>query len=220
MPHPRRTIEPVMSRGREVHPCVIERVSLLFHEVSEDVVAPRFQIHACRRKLVADGRLVNMLLLHLLFDKLCHLRSLAHEPLIAATGISIQVEIAVAHHGMSRIPTRQHVQIHVAGIEAAVFLHDIEVAHAPVHLVVVIQVGLYVNVSTEAHVERLIHSSQLIEVGAVYPAVETGIQAVAVHGSVNVEITADKRNQTVLAAVFLQMEVAQMTRHGMPVLQI
>ena len=78
---------------------------------------------------------------------------------IAGTGICTQMEVAAIKYGMGGIAAGKHIEHHIVRTVYIRAVADGDVAHKSLHLIIVLQVGGYVQMQTGRNGQRLVSQS-------------------------------------------------------------
>ena len=147
--HHHIAVETVLWRRGEVHSGSIERVAIALQHTAHKVIAARIEFDACRGQQFAQPHLVYLARLDVVLRLRHQFVHLLQQHLVAAAGIHIDVEVAVACHEVGGVAARQQVDVDVVGEIALVALLHHEVAHGAHHTIILVAVGGNVEVGAE-----------------------------------------------------------------------
>ena len=146
-------------RNAQVDICILETIALTLQKFGKEVGTARRKINICCWQILTECLLVNLSI----FDIFLHVGHqtvhLFQQLFIASLGICTQMEVAAIKYGMGGIAAGKHIEHHIVRTVYIRAVADGDVAHKSLHLIIVLQVGGYVQMQTGRNGQRLVSQS-------------------------------------------------------------
>ena len=157
--HGHTSIHTRHGRDAQIHIGVLETEALALKQLRKEIGAARVEIDAGCRQILAETVLVYLTVLDIRGHSRNQAVNLFEQLFIAGTGICTQMEVAAIKYGMGGIAAGKHIEHHIVRTVYIRAVADGDVAHKSLHLIIVLQVGGYVQMQTGRNGQRLVSQS-------------------------------------------------------------
>ena len=174
------TIQACYRRGVQVHFHRLELITAILDEARDEVALACREIDMSQRELATDTHLVDAAFLHLG----CQFGSQAihrlQQRLVATPHIHVEMEVATVGYRMSRITASIEIHQHIHWSIGLLFRAQGDVTDGSLHIIVVAQVGIHIDMATEGSHHRHLCDLETIEIGMAHICCHRGLDILAI----------------------------------------